>query len=256
LKDNYFSDCYWVLRNTGLRINEILGIGIYNFRQGSPPRKEVKELLEDNRMTHIYSYIFILEQPANKEREKDGKTIEFKPLKGKLGLPQDARYIPIVDAKTHDILRRHYNKMLSLRNKKTFGNEDKNYPFFFDHVSAQQMRTWIFKAYESIGMADNYKSTHHTRHTKTTDIVKTSKGMSDELARLIIGHSKGSKTTQRYNLLYQEIVEEEMRDKGRNMPIDEASIIDGRATWRSRHKAKTSKTTNPKKKKSKKAVNG
>ena len=79
--------------------------------------------------------------------------------------------------------------------------------------------------------------------------------MSDELARLIIGHSKGSKTTQRYNLLYQEIVEEEMRAKGRHMPIDEASIIDGRATWRSRHKPKPLKTTKPKKTKSKKSVN-
>jgi hypothetical protein len=226
---NYFSDTYWCLRHTGLRINEILGIGIYNFRQGPPPRQEVKDLLANNNITHIYSYLFLLHQPAQKRR--NGTVIEFKPLKGKSGLPQDARYIPILDSTTHNILRKYHNQMLELKKAGQYGNDEKNYAFFFDHVSAQQMRQYIYESYVILGIKDKYKSTHYTRHSKTTDIVKTSKGMSDELARLVVGHAKGSKTTQRYNLLYQEIVEEEMRNSNRDAVIEDAFIIDEKTKW-------------------------
>jgi integrase len=206
--DSHHSDAYYILRHTGMRINELRGIGLNDVRPGRPPRKEIDDLLKSNNFGEVYSYIFLQHQPANIERSS-GIHIEWKPLKGKSDTMKDARYIPITDALTHNILRKYYLAAKVDKETKRFGEENRNYAFFFDYVSSQGMRYRIEKAYKAIGKEDDYKSTHYSRHTNTTDIVSKSKGMSDELAKLILGHSKGSKATERYNLLYKEIIEKE-----------------------------------------------
>lgn len=216
----YYSDCYQLLRVGGFRINELLGIGLNNVRQGKPPREELNQLLKKHNIGEIYSYMFFWEQPKGTTRKDNN--ILWKPLKSKKGKIEDARYIPITDKKAHNILAKYYKKAKEEKDKLLHGEDIKNYAFFFDHVTASGLRYRVKKAYSQTQY--KYKSLHTARHSLATHLTKLSGNLSDELAGLILGHSKGSKTTQRYNLLYKEIVETELNESNKLQEFEEFDL--------------------------------
>lgn len=205
---SHYSDVYYLLKFSGLRITELTGIGLNNVRSGKIPRQEVSDLMLRNGISEIYSYIFLLDQPSSQERDGNG-SIQWKPLKGKKKNDiRSARYIPITDKKAHNILAKYYKEAREQKEKRIWGEESKNYAFFFDHISANGLRYRLKKAYDKL--STDYKSPHLARHTLATYLTRLSQGMNDELAAMILGHKKNSKTIQRYNLLFKEIVEEEI----------------------------------------------
>lgn len=218
---SYYSDAYYLLRVTGLRINELMGLGLNSVRPGKPPRDELNKLLEKNNINEIYSYIFLLEQPKIQKRNKNNEIL-WKPLKGKKGNIQDARYIPITDIKAHNILAKYHRIAKESRSKLEYGDDNRNYAFFFDYITASGLRYRIKNAYEKLPY--KYKSPHTARHTLATQLTKNSGNLSDELAGVILGHSKGSKSTQRYNLLYKEIVETELNNANSLKDFEEIEL--------------------------------
>ena len=185
------ADLYEVLYHTGMRFNEALGLSINDLKKGMPPHPQLIRLLNEADLSPIHGYILLSQQPKyQKPNPKTGK-YEYKALKGKPRISdKHTRYIPIINKNCFNTLVKLY---------KTCKQSNSEH-FFLGKITNSIFSRLLTSAYVKCKI--NYKSPHHLRHTKATEIYRQS--MSQALAKLILGHS--SKTTDRYLHLVDEMI--------------------------------------------------
>jgi integrase len=195
-------DLYIILRETGMRLNEALGITLADVKKGDPPNKKLTKLLKENKISPIYAYIILMKQPKIASRAKGGE-ISWKPLKTKYKIDlKEARYIPIASKQAFQSIKRRVGEVKERFYRAEFGKEPGNYPLFYDYINKNTFSLRLKKAYERTNY--RYKSPHCLRHTRATEIVSDT--FSEMLAKLILGHS--SKVFQRYIHFKSQLIEE------------------------------------------------
>lgn len=208
LGDQYYN-FYYILMHTGLRINELFGIGLDNFRAGKSSDINLNGMLIKYKQT-TYGYLILEKQPL---KEKIEGLIKYKPLKGKKSISlKNNRYIPIIDKVAFNILAQYNNEFVKKYNE-NIGIDKDQFAFFFGKFNANIFRIKLLKAYEQCEILNEYKPPHHLRHTFASKMVILTGGeLSESLAKAVLGH--GSSVTARYNHSYELIMRKERDDQG------------------------------------------
>lgn len=210
------SKIYYLLRVTGMRLNEILGIGLMDVKSGPPDNAPLIGLLEQCgiQRNQVLGHIILKHQPKATERAEGRMT--WKALKGKPAIDyRYARYIPITDNQAWNILVELIQSKRQEFENRVWGNNPVDYPFFFDDVSKNKLTYYLKKAYRTVEGLNNYKSPHCLRHTKATELIGAG-NFSKELAKLVLGH--GERASERYNHLNSSIMRE---NHHRNINFDD-----------------------------------
>ena len=185
-----FAGFYYILKETGMRLNEVRGLSLGDVRSGPPPEKAMVKLFAAGGITKIKGYIVLKHQPV--ERLDSGE-MKYKPLKSKPKIANKYnRYIPIIDKRAWDILKNKIQNLKDPYKNRVYGEKLTNYCFWFDSVNKNKFSSVLRKAYANTGI--DYKSPHCLRHSKSTYLA--SLDFTEQLSKMILGHT--SKTTQRY----------------------------------------------------------
>ena len=183
---------YYLLKETGMRFNELRGISLNDVRSGLPPEDAMVRLFNSGgiKSKDIKGYIVLRHQPVIR---KPRGSVEYKALKSKPKISNKFnRYIPIINKKAWDVIKEQVKKTRPLYEKEEYGKSLDNYCFWFDSVTKNTFSSRLKKAYTDT--AYKYKSAHCLRHTRATELARLD--FTEQLAKMILGHT--SKTTQRY----------------------------------------------------------
>ena len=186
------ADFYYILKITGMRLNELRGISLNDVRSGLPPEKSMVNLFNQGgiKSKDMKGYIVLKQQPL--ERSNNGN-VKFKALKSKPKISNKYnRYIPILDKTGWEIIKKYVKNIKKVYQNEEFGKDLSNYCFWLDSTNKNNFSTSLKKAYKKTKY--KYKSPHCLRHTKATELA--SLDFTEQLAKMILGHT--SKTTQRY----------------------------------------------------------
>lgn len=202
-----------VLAETGLRINEGLGLSLDNLFKGRANNKSLNAQL-DKEGIQYFGYLVLESQPKSGMVLRDSNGIvERKPLKGKKIISsQNSRTIPILNKDTFNILAELWIQQKENLDNKMYGSDPKNY-LLFDGLNKN-----IFGNYMR-SVCGRHKigpyTPHCCRHTFAT--VFTGMVMGNIfLCSLVLGHADTS-TTRKYIHLWEQIQkdlksEEQLRD--------------------------------------------
>lgn len=164
---------FWVALNTGLRLNELLGLSLADFFPGEPAYKPLLISLKSLSLTPI-GYLLLESQPSSSVvlRNANGKVIR-KPLKGKKVIgEQENRTVPIFDKQTFNILARLWNEQRAKRERFHHGESPNDY-LLFDGLNKNIYSNALKKAQRAL----RTKFTpHDTRHTYSTWLAEVSAG--------------------------------------------------------------------------------
>ncbi len=196
---------FWVALNTGLRLNELLGISLADFFPGEPAYKPLLISLKNLDLTPL-GYILLESQPSNSVvlRDTTGKVIR-KPLKGKKIIgEQENRTVPIFDKQTFNTLAQLWNQQRCRREQERHGESPNDY-LLFDGLNKNIYSNALKKAQRSLGTKF---TPHDTRHTYSTWLAEVSAG-NFMLCKIILGHSN-LEVTLRY-IHMQEKMQRELK---------------------------------------------
>lgn len=216
--DQEVADFFWILMNTGLRLNEGLGLAASHVFKGAPQEVNIKKMLERYSLKSII-HIVLDSQPVDEEsiRLKDG-SVPRKPMKHRRRIePKNNRIIPVTDKRAAKIIADRFNLQAALIKKKDFGEDRGNY-LLFDGLNKNRVANRLRKVYEQLGLPA--KSPHDCRHTYCTDLVAATEGH-HFLAKYILGHSDIA-TTENYLHLW-EVIQQKMRQE---QQIDDSIDLD------------------------------
>lgn len=125
------ANMFLVALNTGLRLNELIGLSLADFYPGEPVYKPLTMALQNLGMKAL-GYIILESQPADPVSIRtDSGIVKRKPLKGKKRISDsENRTIPILDKQTFNTLARLWNTQRDLLEKKQYGSDPKDYLLF------------------------------------------------------------------------------------------------------------------------------
>lgn len=191
------ADLFWVLLNTGLRLNESLGLHLGSLQNGQPTEKNLLQMMKRNGIS-CHGYIVLEDQPKTRDiRRKDGH-IERVPLKGRKKItPKNNRIIPIENARAFNTLVRLFRTQKELYQARKFGPDIKNY-LLFDGLTQSMVTSHLRKGFEPLRL--RFKSAHCYRHTYSTHLCGKYNDML--YLKMVLGHSD-VKITERYVHLYE-----------------------------------------------------
>lgn len=184
--DQECAEFFWVLCHTGLRLNEGVGLALYQVFKGGPKEKTLRKMLE---RFEIKSYLHLIldSQPIHgvAVRGKDG-CVKRKPLKHRKRIePKGSRLIPINDKRTTEILIKRFNRQVKLYKERAYGDDKGNY-LLFDSMDKNRISNKMRKVYQQLAL--KAKSPHDCRHTFCTNMVAQTEGHTF-LAKYVLGHS-------------------------------------------------------------------
>lgn len=204
-----------VLVNTALRINEALGLPMSFVHQGhlsGVSSAKLHEQLTKYELGEYNGYICLESQPAvdsirTNEVFKDRwdkswqvGSVPRKPLKSRRRIdPKWFRFIPIFNNEAWKVLATLYNTQIDLYEKRTHGNDERDY-LLFDKLTASMFYQDLIKASESAKI--RFRSPHKLRHTFLTWFyARTNEDRL--LARKVGGHED-----ERSMLIYSHLAEQ------------------------------------------------
>ncbi len=204
-----YSDGYHVLRHTGMRFNEFKGLTLEDIKKGEITDESYRKIFQGYGI-HSLAFIILKCQPAKEDRldepfeNKWGKwgigEIAWKPLKSKKDISDKfTRYIPISDKRVFEILRKYINIQRAEYEERIHGDDQRNYPLFFDYFSDQMFRDRIKEVSRTLGLKP--KTMHCLRHTRSHELAKIDR--TGTMSKHILGHT--SKTTERYIHMIEEL---------------------------------------------------
>jgi len=207
------AEAFIVLYNTGMRLNEFMGLNLKSLFPGDVSDDRLtRELTKADKNTY-YGYIHLMHQPAAKHIVRDAeKKSTFKiaraPLKGRKSIThRNSRIIPIFDKETWNILASRYVREEKKLENEVWGTDEESY-LLFEGLAISTLVTTMQRAYDTTGFA--VKSPHSLRHTYATMLVGETG--SPFLARLILGHRKEA-VLERYLHIYEQISQAVSRTK-------------------------------------------
>jgi len=179
------ADMFWVALNTGLRLNELLGLSLADFFPGEPTYKPLLLALK-NLNLNAAGYLLLESQPSSSVllRDRSGQ-VSRKPLKGKKVIgDSENRTVPIFDKNTFNILAKLWNDQRQLFEQKKWGDSAQNY-LLFDGLNKNIFSNALKKA--QLVLKTKF-TPHDTRHTYSTWLAEVSAG-NFMLCKIILGHS-------------------------------------------------------------------
>ena len=205
-KNELFSDFYYLLRHTGLRINEAIGIS-YNMIRMPSNFSKLEEVCFKTSEVEPKLKIVLNSQPSQMSRAKSSlKTAhgEFeygnivrKPLKKKKSL-KEFRIVLVFDDRCTEIIKKYTKKAQDLFDKKTYGDDAQNYGLFFDEFVVFNFREALHVAYIEAEL--EYKSPHKLRHAFATWAYEIF--TNDKIVMETMGHTMNA--SKRYNHLIEQ----------------------------------------------------
>lgn len=178
------ADLFRICLNTGLRINEALGLSLADVFSEAADTNVVAEKLK-SLGCKCFGFIIIDSQPVHRGKDKFQHHIERKPLKGKKKISADqCRIIPITDLATYNTLVTLWNYQRERYSERLHGENLKDYLLF---------PRMTYNAYASDLRAvqsgeKKIHSAHDTRHTYATHLAEKSYG-DYVLCKMVLGHS-------------------------------------------------------------------
>lgn len=207
--DKEVAEFYLVLTNTGLRLNECLGLAASHIFKGAPAEQNLLKMLQRFNITsHIH--IILDSQPADcgEVRNAEGKVLR-KPLKHRKKIePKNNRIIPISDLATAKVLADRFNAQTQNIKSGIYGADRSQY-LLFNGLDKNRVSSKIRKAYESIGLTP--KSPHDCRHTYCTNLIAQTEGH-HFLSKHVLGHTDIA-TTENYLHLWAVIQQRVTQDQ-------------------------------------------
>lgn len=199
-----YSDAFWLMINTGMRISEIRGIGPDNIRFGDIPQESLNKLILDSGLPKYNCFIFFNIQVANKVTYRNEQDeVEFKPLKTKRNdSPENTRYVPIFDMRSYNIIKKHMAIAKEKYMHNEYGSKLIQYPFFYDILNQTILNKHFDKFYEENSHYQR-KTCHKTRHTFSTWL--GGRDITGTIQEYICGHQRSS--AKRYNKLKSQLNE-------------------------------------------------
>ncbi len=190
-----------VLVDTGLRINEGLGLSLDDLFKGEISNKSLAAQLKKEGIQY-FGYLVLESQPGCRFalRSADG-IVARKPLKGKRVISsQHGRTIPILNKETFNILAELWLQQKELFKKQPYGADPKNY-LLFDGLNKNVFGNYL-RSICSRHKIGPY-TPHCCRHTFATEFTGMVMG-NIFLCSLVLGHADIS-TTKRYIHLWEQI---------------------------------------------------
>lgn len=190
-----------VLTDTGLRINEGLGLSLDDLVQGQVNNKSLNKQLEKEGIEY-FGYLNLQSQPKSRMelRGVDG-IVARKPLKGKKTISsQNSRTIPIFRKETFNMLAELWITQKANFDKKLYGSDPKNY-LLFDGLNKNIFGNHLREACQRNKIRPY--TPHCCRHTFATEFTGMVMG-NIFLCSLVLGHADTS-TTRKYIHLWEQI---------------------------------------------------
>lgn len=209
------ADMFWVALNTGLRLNELLGLSRADFFPGEPVYKPLLMSLKSLSLTPI-GYLLLESQPSNSVvlRDSSGK-VRRKPLKGKRIIGENEnRTVLIFDKQTFNILASLWNEQRAKREQGRHGESPNDY-LLFDGLNKNIYSNALKKAQR---LLRTKFTPHDTRHTYSTWLAEVSAG-NFMLCKIILGHSNLD-VTLRYIHMQERMQRELRRNQQLNQVIE------------------------------------
>ena len=199
---------YTAILNTGLRINEALGVCpafIFEGNLDGPKSKKIHTALTKYDLGEYKGYICLESQPAlDCLRLPDG-TVPRKPLKLRPSIdPKYYRYIAISDVETWNIIVDLHGEKMDQIDKCRFGNDLRNY-ILFDGLTASMFYCDIAKVYLRIGHP--IKSPHKLRHAFLTPFYD--KTNEDQFLAEVVGGHRDKRIIENYSHIAEQIGNEQ-----------------------------------------------
>lgn len=197
-------DLYCVISNSGLRINEALGLCLAFLFEGKidgPKSKKIDQALEKYGLGNYFGYICLESQPKLKQIRSDDGSVPRKPLKLRRSIsPKYFRYMPIADAETWNILVERYETSMALYDSKVHGSNPRDY-LLFDGLTASKFYRDLAKAYERCGL--KFKSPHKLRHAYLTPFYDRT--CEDQFLAETVGGHRDRKMIENYSHIAEQI---------------------------------------------------
>lgn len=180
------SDLFLVLLNTGLRVNEAMGLSLSDFHLDIHKSDYIKKLLMPFELMPL-AYISVDSQPKNRINPRNARgVVERKALKSKKTIdPRHARNIPILDKETFNVLAARFNEQRKLFKVGRWGQDLKNY-LLFDGLTNMVFANDMTFVRNKLKTEVDY-SPHSLRHTYATRLVEKVSG-NFTLCNMILGH--------------------------------------------------------------------
>ena len=207
--DSNVADFYLVLINTGLRLNEALGLALSHIFKGIPTESNLRKMLSKfNIDSHVH--IILDSQPVDSIYIKDDAgVVKRKPLKHRKRIePRNNRIIPVSSITASKILASRFNLQSINYKNKTNGQDRSNY-LLFDGLNKNKVSTTIRMAYSLLNLSA--KSPHDCRHTYCTNLIAQTEGH-HFLAKYVLGHTDIT-TTENYLHLWAVIQQKLTQDQ-------------------------------------------
>ena len=181
------ADFFLISLNTGMRLNELLGLSLSDFICDEIDSDFMRRALSPHDFK-VFGFISLESQPARREAPRNEKgAVPRKPLKGKRKIdPEQGRIIPIFEKRTHNTITRLWNLQRELYEKRPYGEDLKNY-LLFDGLRASIYSSDLLTVQKKLKISHPY-SAHDTRHTYSTWLADRTGG-NYTLCRMILGHS-------------------------------------------------------------------
>lgn len=214
--DKEVAEFYLVLINTGLRLNECLGLAASHIFKGAPTEANLLKMLQRFGLTsHIH--IILDSQPVDcgEVRNAEGRVLR-KPLKHRKRIePKNNRIIPVSDLASAKVLADRFNAQTQNIKAGIYGADRSQY-LLFNGLDKNRVSSKIRKAYENLGLTP--KSPHDCRHTFCTNLIAQTEGH-HFLAKYILGHTDIA-TTENYLHLWAVIQQKIAQDQQIEEKID------------------------------------
>lgn len=170
-KNETSADLFLILLSSGMRINELLSLGISDVRKGVIPHRQLENLLKETfGGRKLLCYLLL-------EKQIDPKNGEYKPLKSKRKISlKHARYIPVYEVEVYNCIVKY------IKHAKERGSLQ----LFHDLYDYSQLNKDLAKAYE--GTRFNSKTSHACRHTYAAYL--GGEDLTGVLQKLILGHKR------------------------------------------------------------------
>lgn len=195
------ADLFFILVNTGLRINEGLGLCLDNLIQGDVENKTFHEQLIRHGVNYV-GYISLESQPASSTNIRDkNKIVPRKALKGRRTIdPKNNRLIPLINKQVFNTLGKLYFTQRELFQQKKFGDNPKDY-LLFDGLNKQRFGNYLRQACQNLRLR-NF-TPHSCRHTFATQFTGMTFG-NVFLCQMVLGH-RDLGTSRKYIHIWEQI---------------------------------------------------
>jgi integrase len=206
------ADLFYVLTQTGMRINEAIGTCLAFVNEGEIEGKKARsyhQLIKKYDLSY-YGYLVLESQPRYRVPRDKGGIVPRKPLKSRKTIEHKYfRYIPLFDKDAWKIIARLSNERMNEIEQRKWGKDPKDY-LLFNGMTATMFYLDLKRAFEMTKL--RFRSPHKVgRHTYLTWLYDVTYNDAT-LAEIIVGH-RDKKTMENYSHLAEQVGREQQRTK-------------------------------------------